>query len=126
MGTVSVRYIAEDVGAAVDFYTGLLGFDTVMNPGAGFAILARGDLRLLLNAPGAGGAGQATVDAGLSAGGWNRFQLAVDDLDAEVSRLRTAGVEFATEIIEGRGGRTSLIKDPAGNIVELFEPPARE
>jgi catechol 2,3-dioxygenase-like lactoylglutathione lyase family enzyme len=126
MGTVSVRYIAEDVGAAADFYTGLLGFETVMAPGPGFAILARGDLRLLLNAPGAGGAGQATVDANLSAGGWNRFQLAVDDLDDEVARLRTADVEFASEIIEGRGGRTCLIQDPAGNIVELFEPPVRD
>lgn len=122
MGTVSVRYIADDVGAAVGFYRHRLGFEVDLHPAPGFAILSRGDLRLLLNAPGAGGAGRATEEAKLAAGGWNRFQLTVDDLDAEVARLRDAGVSFATGIVEGQGGRTSLVRDPAGNVVELFEP----
>lgn len=121
MATVSVRYIAEDVDAAVDFYTSHLGFEIEMHPAPGFAMLSRGDLRLALNAPGAGGGGQATEEAGLSSAGWNRFQLVVDDLDDTVTRLRDKDVELATGIVEGRGGRTTLIRDPAGNIIELFE-----
>jgi catechol 2,3-dioxygenase-like lactoylglutathione lyase family enzyme len=124
---VSVRYIVDDVDAAVAFYTELLGFEVVMRPAPPFAMLARGDLRLLLNAPtGAGGAAQPMPDGRVpEPGGWSRFQLVVDDLGAEVDRLRAAGATFRNEIVEGIGGRQILLDDPAGNCVELFEPPAR-
>lgn len=124
MGTVSVRYIVDDVDAAVEFYTGTLGFEVQMRPAPGFAMLSSGDLRLLLNAPGAGGAGRPGDGVDPSPGGWNRFQIAVDDLDAAVARLRGADVRFRTRVIDGRGGRQALIEDPAGNPIELFEPPA--
>jgi catechol 2,3-dioxygenase-like lactoylglutathione lyase family enzyme len=123
---VSVRYIVDDVDAAVAFYTELLGFEVVMRPAPPFAMLARGDLRLLLNAPtGPGGAAQPMPDGRVpEPGGWNRFQLVVEDLDAEVARLRAAGATFRNEIVSGVGGRQVLLDDPAGNCVELFEPPA--
>jgi catechol 2,3-dioxygenase-like lactoylglutathione lyase family enzyme len=123
---VSVRYIVDDVDAAVAFYTELLGFEVVMRPAPPFAMLARGDLRLLLNAPtGPGGAAQPMPDGRVpEPGGWNRFQLVVEDLDAEVARLRAAGATFRNEIVSGFGGRQVLLDDPAGNCVELFEPPA--
>jgi len=122
MGSVSVRYIVEDVDAAVDFYTSLLGFEIKMRPAPGFAALLRGDLTLLLNAPGAGGAGQETPDGSLpEPGGWNRFQLEVEDLDALVARLKNEGATFRNEIVVGRGGKQVLLEDPAGNVVELFE-----
>lgn len=124
METVSVRYIVDDVDAAVKFYTGHLGFEVQMHPAPGFAMLSRGDLRLLLNAPGAGGGGQASATAKPSSGGWNRFQLSVDDLDATVARLDAADVRFRTAIVEGNGGRQVLVEDPSGNPVEIFEPPA--
>lgn len=120
--TTSVRYIVEDATAAIPFYE-LLGFATVMHPGPGFAMLDRGDLRLLLNAPGAGGAGQGAADGTPpSPGGWNRFQLLVDDLDAEVARLRDTGVPFRNEVVSGNAGRQAVAEDPSGNAVELFEP----
>ena len=121
---VSVRYIVDDVDAAVTFYTELLGFEVVMRPAAPFAMLARGDLRLLLNAPtGPGGAAQPMPDGRVpEPGGWNRFQIEVADLDAEVRRLRAGGATFRNEIVAGRGGRQILFEDPAGNCVELFEP----
>jgi catechol 2,3-dioxygenase-like lactoylglutathione lyase family enzyme len=127
MATVSVRYIVDDVDAAIGFYTGRLGFTVAMHPGLGFAALTRGDLRLLLNSPGGGGgAGQAMPDGRVpEPGGWNRIQLEVDDLDAAVEPLRAAGVPFRGEIVVGRGGRQVLVDDPAGNCVELFEPGAR-
>jgi catechol 2,3-dioxygenase-like lactoylglutathione lyase family enzyme len=123
MSAVSVRYIVDDVDAAVAFYTGLLGFEVQMRPAPGFAMLGRGDLRLLLNAVGGpGGASQAMPDGRVpEPGGWSRFQLEVADLDAEVRRLRDAGASFRNEIVEGRGGRQVLVDDPAGNCVELFE-----
>jgi predicted enzyme related to lactoylglutathione lyase len=98
-----------------------------MRPAPPFAMLARGDLRLLLNAPtGPGGAAQPMPDGRVpEPGGWSRFQLVVDDLGAEVERLRGAGATFRNEIVEGMGGRQILLDDPAGNCVELFEPPAR-
>ena len=127
MAEVSVRYIVDDVDAAVAFYRDLLGFEVQMQPGPGFAMLRRGDLRLLLNTPGGGGgAGQSMPDGrSPTPGGWSRFQLEVDDLDAVFNALRGGGAEFRSEIIEGRGGRQVLVDDPSGNPVELFEPGVR-
>lgn len=123
MSTVSVRYLADDVGAAMTFYTDLLGFEVVTHPAPAFAMLARGDLRLLLNAPGGGGGGGQVMPDGAEPrpGGWNRFQLEVDDLEAEVRRLRQAGARFRNDIVTGVGGKQVLLEDPAGNPVELFE-----
>jgi catechol 2,3-dioxygenase-like lactoylglutathione lyase family enzyme len=128
MATVSVRYIVDDVDAAIDFYTTRLGFVVVMHPAPTFAMLTRGDLRLALSAPsGAAGGGQAMGDGTLPApGGWNRFMLEVDDLDAMVAALRDAGVHLRNEIVAGVGGRQVLVEDPAGNPVELFEPTREE
>jgi catechol 2,3-dioxygenase-like lactoylglutathione lyase family enzyme len=124
MANVSVRYIVDDVDAAVAFYTERLGFELVMRPAPPFAMLVRGDLRLLLNAPtGPGGAAQPMPDGRVpEPGGWNRFQLEVEDLEAEVEALRAAGATFRNEIVVGRGGKQILLEDPAGNCVELFEP----
>ncbi|MDP3855288.1 VOC family protein [Phenylobacterium sp.] len=126
MDTVSVRYIVADVDAAVAFYRDLLGFKIDMQAGPGFAMLSRGPLRLLLNRPGAGGAGQSMPSGEAPApGGWNRIQLEVGDLNAEVDRLKAAGGRFRNEIVQGNGGKQILIEDPSGNPIELFEPPAR-
>ena len=127
MATVSVRYFVDDVDTAIAFYRDLLGFEVVMHPAPPFAMLDRGDLRLLLSAPGGGpGGGAAMPDGRLpEPGGWNRFQIEVADLDAEVDRLRGAGARFRNEIVEGVGGRQILVDDPAGNCVELFEPGRR-
>jgi catechol 2,3-dioxygenase-like lactoylglutathione lyase family enzyme len=119
---VSVRYITDDVDRAVDFYAERLGFDVQMHPGPGFAVLSRGDLRLLLNQPGAGGAGQATPDGrSPEPGGWNRIQIEVSDLHREVESLRAAGANFRGDVVEGRGGAQILLEDPSGNPIELFE-----
>lgn len=120
---IGVRYIADDVAAVASFYVDHLGFDVEMQPeGAGFAMLRRGDLRLYLNAPGAGGAGQPSIDGRMpEPGGWCRFQLDVDDLDDVVGTLRRAGCTFRTDVVLGGGGRQALVEDPAGNVVELFE-----
>jgi catechol 2,3-dioxygenase-like lactoylglutathione lyase family enzyme len=128
MATVSVRYIVDDVDAAIDFYCSQLGFDEVMHPAPAFAMLSRGDLRLVLTAPGGGpGGGQAMPDGSLpTPGGWNRFQLEVADIDAVIAALRGAGARFRNEIVEGVGGRQILVEDPAGNPVELFEPTREE
>jgi catechol 2,3-dioxygenase-like lactoylglutathione lyase family enzyme len=124
MATVSVRYIVRDVDAAIEFYRGQLGFNEVMHPAPTFAMLARGDLRLVLSAPGGGpGGGQAMPDGSMpEPGGWNRFQLEVSDLGSTVESLREAGTHFRNEIVEGVGGRQVLVEDPSGNPVELFEP----
>jgi catechol 2,3-dioxygenase-like lactoylglutathione lyase family enzyme len=124
MASVSVRYIVDDVDSAVTFYVDHLGFEVVTRPGPGFAMLRRDGLRLFLNSPGGpGGAGQAMPDGRRpEPGGWNRFQLEVDDLAATVDKLRGAGVSFRSGIIEGRGGRQVILDDPAGNAVELFQP----
>jgi len=124
MATVSVRYIVDDVDAAIAFYTQHLGFSVVLHPGPGFANLARGDLRLLLNTPtGSGGAAQAMPDGRKpESGGWNRIQLHVADLVNEVEALRKAGVHFRNDIVVGNGGKQILLDDPAGNPIELFEP----
>jgi predicted enzyme related to lactoylglutathione lyase len=120
----TVRYIVHDVDDAVAFYAEHLGFEVSMNVPAGFAMLDRGDLRLLLNRPGAGGAGQSD-DQGRppEPGGWNRFQVEVAQLDDELSRLTSAGVRVRTSIVSGGGGRQAVIEDPSGNAIELLEPP---
>ena len=123
MSPVSVRYIVADVPAAVDFYTNLLGFQPAMPPGPGFAARSRGVLRLVLNQPGAGGAGQAMPDGTLpQPGGWNRIQLEVDDLAHVVEALRAAGARFRNDIVVGTGGKQVLVDDPSGNCIELFQP----
>jgi catechol 2,3-dioxygenase-like lactoylglutathione lyase family enzyme len=124
MATVSVRYIVDDVDAAIDFYTHRLDFVEVMHPAPTFAMLSRGDLRLVLSAPsGAGGGGQAMPDGTKpEPGGWNRFSLEVGDLTAIVDELRKEGVHFRNEIVTGVGGKQILLDDPSGNPVELFEP----
>jgi catechol 2,3-dioxygenase-like lactoylglutathione lyase family enzyme len=125
---VSVRYIVDDVDAAIDFYCRALGFAEVMHPAPSFAMLSRGDLRLVLSAPGGGpGGGQAMPDGAMpQPGGWNRFQLEVEDLDTLVGNLRGQGAHFRSEIIIGVGGRQILVDDPSGNPVELFEPTLAE
>lgn len=124
MPTVSVRYIVHDVDAAIAFYRDNLGFTEVMHPAPAFAMLARGDLRLVLSAPGGGpGGGQAMPDGTApEPGGWNRFAIEVTDLDSTVKSLREAGVRFRNEIVEGVGGRQIIAEDPSGNPVELFQP----
>lgn len=123
MATASVRYIVDDVEDAVGFYTTHLDFEVLMHPAPGFAALRRGPLRLLLNAPGAGGAGRAMPDGRQPApGGWNRIQITVDDLDSVIDVLRQAGVAFRNDVVVGNGGRQILVDDPSGNCVELFEP----
>jgi catechol 2,3-dioxygenase-like lactoylglutathione lyase family enzyme len=121
---VSVRYIVDDVDAAIDFYCARLGFHEDMHPAPTFAMLSRGDLRLVLTAPGGGpGGGQAMPDGTQPApGGWNRFQLETDDLEATVGELRRHGAQFRNEIVVGVGGKQILVEDPSGNPVELFEP----
>jgi catechol 2,3-dioxygenase-like lactoylglutathione lyase family enzyme len=124
MAEVSVRYIVHDVDAAIAFYCGQLGFTEVMRPAPPFAMLSRGPLRLVLSAPGgAGGGGRAMPDGTVpEPGGWNRFQLEVEDLEALVARLREAGARFRNDIVRGMGGSQILVEDPSGNPVELFEP----
>jgi catechol 2,3-dioxygenase-like lactoylglutathione lyase family enzyme len=124
MPTVGVRYIVDDVDAAIAFYCGQLGFNEDMHPAPTFAMVSRGDLRLVLSAPSGGaGGGQSMPDGTVpQPGGWNRFQLEVEDLSATVDRLREQGARFRSDIIEGVGGRQILVEDPSGNLVELFEP----
>ena len=124
MATVSVRYIVHDVASAIDFYCRHLGFHEVMHPAPTFAMLSRGDLRLVLSAPGGGpGGGQAMPDGTLpEPGGWNRFSIEVDDLATTVEALRREGVHFRNEIVTGVGGKQILLDDPSGNPVELFQP----
>lgn len=119
----AIRYIVNDVERAIAFYQGLLGFDVEMHPAPGFAALSRGDLRLYLNAPGAGGAGRAGGSP--EPGGWNRFQLEVEDLDALLHPLRAAGARFRGDLVQGQGGAQILVEDPSGNVVELFESKPR-
>lgn len=124
MATVSVRYIVRDVDEAIEFYCEQLGFREEMHPAPSFAMLSRGDLRLVLSAPGGGpGGGQAMPDGRLpEPGGWNRFSLEVSDLAATVDALRKQGAHFRNDIVTGVGGRQILVDDPSGNPVELFEP----
>jgi catechol 2,3-dioxygenase-like lactoylglutathione lyase family enzyme len=124
MATVSVRYIVHDVDDAIAFYCGRLGFHEDMHPAPTFAMLSRGDLRLVLSAPGGGpGGGQAMADGSVpEPGGWNRFALEVDDLAGMVDRLRAEGAHFRNDIVNGVGGKQILLDDPSGNPIELFEP----
>ena len=117
---VSIRYIVSDVGESVAFYRDRLGFRVDMHPAPGFAALSRGDLHLFLNAPGAGGAGKAGGTP--QPGGWNRFQIETDDLEALTRELRETGASFRGDIVTGKGGRQILLEDPSSNLVELFEP----
>src|SRR5713226_2132746 len=123
MSKVNVRYIVSDVDAAIAFYTEMLNFKLDMHPAPGFASLSRGDLQLLLNRPGAGGAGQAMPDSQLPVpGGWNRIQIEVENLEATVEKLKNAGGRFRNTIVTGNGGKQILIEDPSGNPIELFQP----
>jgi catechol 2,3-dioxygenase-like lactoylglutathione lyase family enzyme len=124
MATVQVRYIVHDVDAAIAFYCQHLGFQEVMHPAPAFAMLSRGDLRLVLSAPNPqGGGGQSMPDGTKpEPGGWNRFAIEVTDLAATVDRLRSVGAYFRSDIITGVGGKQALLEDPSGNPVELFEP----
>ena len=128
MATVSVRYIVHDVEAAIGFYTGHLGFSVQIHPNDMFAMLNRGDLRLVLSVPGApAGGGQAMPDGTLpQPGGWNRFAVEVPDLDATVAGLRRDGVRFRNDVVTGVGGKQIIAEDPSGNPVELFEPTRAE
>jgi catechol 2,3-dioxygenase-like lactoylglutathione lyase family enzyme len=119
----SVRYLVDDVQAAVDFYTTHLGFTLNTDAAPAFADVVRGPLRLLLSGPTSSGA-RATPDDVITAGR-NRIHLVVDDLDTEITRLRDAGLSFRGELVAGPGGRQILLADPAGNLVELFQPAAR-
>jgi predicted enzyme related to lactoylglutathione lyase len=122
MSKVSVRYIVNDVDAAIPFYTDMLGFKIEMHPAPGFASLSRGDLQLLLNRPGAGGAGQAMRSGQSPApGGWNRIQIEVEDIEATVTKLKNSGGRFRNDIVTGNGGKQILIEDPSGNPIELFQ-----
>jgi catechol 2,3-dioxygenase-like lactoylglutathione lyase family enzyme len=124
MPTVQVRYIVDDVDQAIAFYCQQLGFHEDMHPAPAFAMLSRGDLRLVLTQPGGGpGGGQAMADGTLpTPGGWNRFAIEVTDLTTLVDTLRQAGARFRSDIIHGVGGNQALVEDPSGNLVELFEP----
>ena len=124
MATVQVRYIVRDVDVAIAFYCHQLGFAEVMHPAPAFAMLTRGDLRLVLSAPNpAGGGGQPMPDGrNQEPGGWNRFAIEVSNLDATVKTLRKAGARFRNDIVTGVGGKQILVEDPSGNPIELFEP----
>ncbi len=124
MATVQVRYIVHDVETAIAFYTQLLGFKLEMHPAPPFAMLSRGDLRLVLSAPNpAGGGGQPMPDGTQQApGGWNRFAIEVGDLTATVEALRRAKAHFRNDIVTGVGGKQIIVDDPSGNPIELFEP----
>ncbi len=124
MAKVQVRYIVNDVDAAIAFYTKHLGFHEDMHPAPAFAMLSRGDLRLVLSAPNpTGGGGQSMPDGTKpEPGGWNRFAIEVTDLEAIVEKLRKEGVRFRNNIVTGVGGKQILAEDPSGNLIELFQP----
>ncbi len=122
MSSVNVRYMVDDVDEAIDFYTKHLGFTLLSSAAPAFADVARGDLRLLLSGP-ASSAGRPMPDGTKpSPGGWNRIHFVVDDIAAEVDRLRGAGLHFRNDIVTGPGGKQILFDDPSGNPIELFQP----
>ena len=119
---VNVRYMVDDVEASISFYTELLGFEVLTTAAPAFADVRRGSLRLLLSGP-QSSAGRAMADGAVPGpGGWNRIHLIVDDIDAEVARLRDAGASFRNDVVKGPGGQQILLQDPSGNFVELFQP----
>ena len=123
--TVNVRYMVDDVDDSIAFYTKLLDFELLTSASPAFADVKRGNLRLLLSGP-ASSAGRPMADgARPGPGGWNRIHFIVDDLDAEVARLRDAGGTFRNDVVHGPGGRQILLQDPSGNVVELFQPGGR-
>ena len=125
MATVNVRYMVDDVEAAVSFYTIHLGFTLISSAAPAFADVSRGDLRLLLSGA-TSSAGRAMPDGRRPGpGGWNRIQLIVDDIGAEVARLRGQGLGFRNDVISGPGGSQILLEDPSGNVIELFQPRKR-
>ena len=129
MASVQVRYIVNDVDAAITFYCEQLGFHEDMHPGPSFAMLSRGELRLVLSKPGGGpgGGSQAMPDGAMPApGGWNRFAIEVPDVATTVEALRKAGAHFRSDIIVGVGGNQAIVEDPSGNPIELFEPKRAE
>jgi catechol 2,3-dioxygenase-like lactoylglutathione lyase family enzyme len=122
MATVNVRYMVENVDAAVGFYTTYLGFTLLTTAAPAFADVVRGDLRLLLSGP-ESSAGRPMPDGRRpTPGGWNRIHVIVDDIAAEVARLRAAGLHFRNDIVTGPGGKQILLDDPSGNAIELFQP----
>jgi catechol 2,3-dioxygenase-like lactoylglutathione lyase family enzyme len=126
MATVNVRYMVDDVEAAVAFYTTHLGFTQLSSAAPAFADVVRGELRMLLSGP-TSSAGRPMPDGRQPGpGGWNRVQLVVSDLGAEVERLRAAGARFRNNIVTGPGGSQILLEDPSGNVVELFQPAQRK
>ena len=125
MSTVSVRYIVDDVEAAVDFYTTHLAFELLTSAFPAFADVKRGDLRLLLSGPTSSGGRTLSDGRRPAPGGWNRIHLIVEDLAGEVERLREAGLSFRSDIVTGPGGSQIVLDDPSGNPVELFQPATR-
>jgi catechol 2,3-dioxygenase-like lactoylglutathione lyase family enzyme len=124
---VAIRYIVKDIESSVAFYTRLLGFEVRMHVKGAFAHLTLGDLQLFINQPGAGGAGQPMPDGTMPApGGWNRFQIQVNNLEHVYDKLKSLGAVFRNEIVTGVGGKQVLLTDPSGNLVELFEPIAQQ
>ena len=124
---VNVRYIVNDIDAAIAFYTGMLGFKVDMRPAPGFAMISKDELRLMLSRPGGpGGAAQPMPDGRVpEPGGWNRIMITVEDLAVEVDRLKAAGARFRNDIVTGIGGKQILLDDPSGNPIELSEPTRR-
>lgn len=121
----SVRYIVDDVDASLDFFTRHLGFTVLTNASPAFADVACGALRLLLSGPGSSGARALPDGRQPIPGGWNRIHLIVDDIDAEIERLTSAGVSFRSDVVRGPGGAQVVLDDPSGNPIELFQPAAR-
>jgi len=122
---VNVRYMVDDVDEAIAFYTKFLGFEVISNAAPAFADVKRGQLRVLLSGPTSSAGRPMSDGVKPGPGGWNRIHFIVDDLAAEVARLRDSGARFRNDIIEGPGGRQILLQDPSGNVVELFQPAAR-
>jgi catechol 2,3-dioxygenase-like lactoylglutathione lyase family enzyme len=123
--TVNVRYMVNDVDKALDFYTKHLGFSVLSNQAPAFADVRLGNLRLLLSGPTSSAGRPMTDGAKPGPGGWNRIHFIVDDIHAEIARLRDGGVTFRNDIVTGPGGSQILLEDPSGNVVELFQPAGR-